>query len=28
MRIGQVAKLSGLTSRTIDYYTQQNLLRV
>lgn len=28
MRIGQVAKLSGLTPRTIDYYTQQNLLRV
>ncbi|MBD7939704.1 MerR family transcriptional regulator [Cytobacillus sp. Sa5YUA1] len=28
MRIGQVAKLSGLTSRTIDYYTKKNLLSV
>ncbi|QVY63736.1 MerR family transcriptional regulator [Cytobacillus gottheilii] len=28
MRIGQVAKLSGLTTRTIDYYTQNNLLPV
>ncbi|MDQ0273334.1 MerR family transcriptional regulator [Cytobacillus purgationiresistens] len=28
LRIGQVAKLSGLTSRTIDYYTQCNLLHV
>ncbi|WP_240056517.1 MerR family transcriptional regulator [Bacillus mesophilum] len=28
LRIGQVAKLSGLTTRTIDYYTQNNLLPV
>ncbi|MCP3764111.1 MerR family transcriptional regulator [Domibacillus sp. A3M-37] len=28
MRIGQVAKLSGLSSRTIDYYTQCGLLPV
>lgn len=26
LRIGQVAKLSGLTPRTIDYYTQRGLL--
>ncbi|WP_050182100.1 MerR family transcriptional regulator [Domibacillus robiginosus] len=28
MRIGQVAELSGLSSRTIDYYTQCGLLPV
>ncbi|KAB7671854.1 MerR family transcriptional regulator [Bacillus sp. B1-b2] len=28
MRIGQVAKLSGLSTRTIDYYTSQKLLPV
>ena len=28
MRIGEVAKLSGLSSRTIDYYTQCGLLPV
>lgn len=28
LRIGQIAKLSGLTPRTIDYYTQNNLLPV
>jgi len=28
LRIGQVAKLSGLSTRTIDYYTQCNLLPV
>lgn len=28
MRIGEVAKLSGLSSRTIDYYTQCGLLTV
>ncbi|WNS78305.1 MerR family transcriptional regulator [Domibacillus sp. DTU_2020_1001157_1_SI_ALB_TIR_016] len=28
MRIGEVAKLSGLSSRTIDYYTQCGLLAV
>lgn len=28
LRIGQVAKLSGLSARTIDYYTRCNLLPV
>lgn len=28
MRIGQVAKLSGLSTRTIDYYTSNELLPV
>lgn len=28
LRIGEVAKLSGLSSRTIDYYTQCGLLTV
>ncbi|TRZ40610.1 MerR family transcriptional regulator [Niallia circulans] len=28
MRIGKVAELSGLSSRTIDYYTQIGLLEV
>ena len=28
MRIGQVAKRSGLSTRTIDYYTSQKLLPV
>ncbi|MGP1906903.1 MerR family transcriptional regulator [Metabacillus sp. JX24] len=28
MRIGQLAKLSGLSVRTIDYYTRCNLLKV
>ncbi|EOR24118.1 MerR family transcriptional regulator [Cytobacillus oceanisediminis] len=28
MRIGQVAKLSGLSTRTIDYYTSNKLLPV
>lgn len=28
LRIGQVAKLSGLSTRTIDYYTQNGLLDV
>lgn len=28
LRIGEVAKLSGLSSRTIDYYTQCGLLSV
>jgi len=28
LRIGEVAKLSGLSSRTIDYYTQCGLLAV